>query len=45
MLVGNAAIKLGRQPEAVRAYERAAILKPNDKSIRDALNYARKLRN
>jgi tetratricopeptide (TPR) repeat protein len=45
MLVGNAAIKLGRQPEAVRAYERAAQLKPNDKAIRDALNYARKLRN
>ena len=42
MLVGNAAIKLGKKPEAVRAYERALILKPNDKGIRAALEFARR---
>jgi serine/threonine protein kinase/Flp pilus assembly protein TadD len=41
VLVGDAAVKLGRQSEAVRAYERAATLKPSDTGIRDALEFAR----
>ncbi|HEY0705625.1 MAG TPA: tetratricopeptide repeat protein, partial [Polyangia bacterium] len=41
VLVGDAAVKLGRQSEAVRAYERAAALKPSDSGIRDALEFAR----
>jgi serine/threonine protein kinase len=41
VLVGNAAIKLGRQSEAVRAYERALTLKPGDKSIKASLDFAR----
>jgi serine/threonine protein kinase len=41
MLVGNAAIKLQRQAEAVRAYEKAASLRPGDKSIRASLEFAR----
>jgi tetratricopeptide (TPR) repeat protein len=41
VLVGNAAIKLGRQTEAVRAYERALSIKPGDKSIKASLDFAR----